>query len=86
MAYQRWRFRSVSDSQVDFLSPDVWRRAVTSNDRPLLARLFDAGVAGRPLSSLLLHKSREQGLFLGFAAWNEKEIDRAARIPGRIVR
>jgi GntR family transcriptional regulator / MocR family aminotransferase len=43
------------------------------------------GVA-RPLSSLLFHKSREQGLFLGFAAWNEKEIDRAARILGRIVR
>jgi GntR family transcriptional regulator / MocR family aminotransferase len=25
-------------------------------------------------------------LFLGFAAWNEKEIDHAARILGRIVR
>jgi hypothetical protein len=24
--------------------------------------------------------------FLGFAAWNEKEIDRAARILGRIAR
>jgi hypothetical protein len=86
MAYQRWRFRSLSDSQVDFLSPEVWRRAVTSNDRPLSAQLFDAGIVARPLSSLLFHKPGEQGLFLGFAAWNEKEIDRAARILGRIVR
>jgi GntR family transcriptional regulator/MocR family aminotransferase len=62
------------------------RCATASNDRLLSARLLDAGVVARPLSSLLFHKSREQGLFLGFAAWNEKEIDRAARILGRIVR
>jgi GntR family transcriptional regulator/MocR family aminotransferase len=35
---------------------------------------------------MLYHKTGEQGLFLGFAAWNEKEIDRAARVLGRIVR
>jgi GntR family transcriptional regulator/MocR family aminotransferase len=57
-----------------------------ANDRQLSARLLDAGVASRPLSSMLYHKTNEQGLFLGFAAWNEKEIDRAARILGRILR
>jgi GntR family transcriptional regulator/MocR family aminotransferase len=71
---------------VDFLSPDVWRRAVRSNDRLLSARLLDAGGVARPLSSLLFHKSREQGLFLGFAAWNEKEIDPPRASMGRIVR
>jgi GntR family transcriptional regulator/MocR family aminotransferase len=56
------------------------------NDHQLSALLLNAGVVARPLSSLFFHKSKEQGLFLGFAAWNEKEIDHAARILGRIVR
>jgi GntR family transcriptional regulator/MocR family aminotransferase len=57
-----------------------------ANDRQLSARLLEAGVVSRPLSSMLYHKTSEHGLFLGFAAWNEKEIDQAARILGRIVR
>jgi GntR family transcriptional regulator/MocR family aminotransferase len=57
-----------------------------ANDRQLSARLLEAGVVSRPLSSMLYHRTGEQGLFLGFAAWNETEIDRAARILGRIVR
>ena len=57
-----------------------------ANDQKLSARLLEAGVVSRPLSSMLYHKTGEQGLFLGFAAWNEKEIDRAARVLGRIVR
>jgi GntR family transcriptional regulator / MocR family aminotransferase len=56
-----------------------------ANDQKLSARLLEAGVVSRPLSSMLYHKTGEQGLFLGFAAWNEKEIDRAARVLGRIV-
>jgi GntR family transcriptional regulator/MocR family aminotransferase len=56
------------------------------NDQRLAAELRAAGVISRPLSSLLFHKTREQGLFLGFAAWNDKEIDEAAHILGRIVR
>ncbi len=56
------------------------------NDQRLAARLRDAGVISRPLSSLFFHKTREQGLFLGFAAWNEAEIDQAARVLGRIIR
>jgi GntR family transcriptional regulator/MocR family aminotransferase len=56
------------------------------NDRQLSARLLEAGVVSRPLSNMLYHRTNERGLFLGFAAWNEKEIDQAARILGRIVR
>ena len=58
----------------------------SSNDRKLSARLLEAGVVSRPLSSMLYHRTGDQGLFLGFAAWNEKEIERAARVLGRIVR
>jgi GntR family transcriptional regulator/MocR family aminotransferase len=56
------------------------------DDRQLSARLLEAGVASRPLSNMLYHRTSERGLFLGFAAWNEKEIDQAARILGRIMR
>jgi GntR family transcriptional regulator/MocR family aminotransferase len=64
----------------------VARCRASSNDRELAARLLDAGVVSRALSGLFFHKTREQGLFLGFAAWNEQEIDKAARILGRTVR
>ena len=57
-----------------------------ASDQELSARLLKAGVVSRPLSNMFYHRSREQGLFLGFAAWNENEIDQAARILGRIVR
>jgi GntR family transcriptional regulator/MocR family aminotransferase len=57
-----------------------------TNDEQLAARLFEAGVVSRALTRMLYHKTGERGLFLGFAAWNEKEIDQAARILGRIVR
>jgi GntR family transcriptional regulator / MocR family aminotransferase len=64
----------------------VARCRASSNDPELAARLLDAGVVSRALSGLFFHKTREQGLFLGFAAWNEHEIDQAARMLGRIVR
>jgi GntR family transcriptional regulator / MocR family aminotransferase len=57
-----------------------------ANDQELSARLLEAGVVSRPLSGMLYHRTNEHGLFLGFAAWNEKEIDQAAHILGRIVR
>ena len=62
------------------------RCSAPANDQQLSARLLEAGVVSRPLSSMLYHRANEHGLFLGFAAWNEKEIDQAARILGRIVR
>jgi GntR family transcriptional regulator/MocR family aminotransferase len=57
-----------------------------TNDQQLSARLLEAGVVSRALTKMLYHKTEERGLFLGFAAWNDKEIDQAARILGRIVR
>ncbi|MEA2914880.1 MAG: GntR family transcriptional regulator / MocR family aminotransferase [Bradyrhizobium sp.] len=57
-----------------------------ARDDQLSARLLEAGVVARPLSSMVFHKTKAQGLFLGFAAWNDMEIERAARILGRIVR
>ena len=57
-----------------------------TNDQQLSARLLEAGVVSRALTRMLYHKTEERGLFLGFAAWNDKEIDHAARILGRIVR
>ena len=52
------------------------------DDRKLSARLLQAGVVSRPLSNMLYHRSGEQGLFLGFAAWNEKG-DRPGRAHPR---
>jgi GntR family transcriptional regulator/MocR family aminotransferase len=57
-----------------------------TNDEQLAVRLLEARVVSRALTRMLYHKTGERGLFLGFAAWNEKEIDHAARILGRIVR
>jgi GntR family transcriptional regulator / MocR family aminotransferase len=57
-----------------------------TNDQQLAARLLEAGVVSRALTRMLYHRSAERGLFLGFAAWNDKEIDQAARILGWIVR
>jgi GntR family transcriptional regulator / MocR family aminotransferase len=62
------------------------RCAPRTNDEQLAARLLEAGVVSRALTRMLYHRAGERGLFLGFAAWNEKEIDQAARILGRIVR
>ena len=57
-----------------------------TDDEQLAARLLEAGIVSRALTRILYHRSAERGLFLGFAAWNDKEIDRAAHILGRIVR
>jgi hypothetical protein len=48
-----------------------------SSDRKIRA------LTARPLSEMLYHRSRERGLFLGFAAWNEAEIAAGARMLGR---
>ena len=60
------------------------RCRVRQDDRRLCARLAEAGVTARPLSSHFIGPATEQGLFLGFAAWTEKEIDAGARVIGRV--
>lgn len=52
------------------------------DDVKLSQRLGDAGVFTRPLSEMLYHRSSQRGLFLGFGAWNDAEIDAGARILG----
>jgi len=55
------------------------------DDVALSRRLEQAGVITRPLSEMLYHSSRERGLFLGFAAWNDAEIAAGARTIGQHV-
>ncbi|HET7888427.1 MAG TPA: aminotransferase class I/II-fold pyridoxal phosphate-dependent enzyme, partial [Bradyrhizobium sp.] len=62
------------------------RCAPSTDDAALSRRLRQAGVVARPLSEMLYHRARERGLFLGFAAWNQAEIDQGADIIGRQMR
>jgi GntR family transcriptional regulator / MocR family aminotransferase len=55
------------------------------DDRLLCARLAEAGVTARPLSRHYTGKATERGLFLGFAAWTDQEIDAGAHLIGRAV-
>ncbi len=55
------------------------------DDRLLCARLAEAGVTARPLSNHYIGKATERGLFLGFAAWTDQEIDNGANLIGRVV-
>jgi GntR family transcriptional regulator/MocR family aminotransferase len=43
-------------------------------------------VTTRPLSRHFIGCIAAQGLFLGFAAWNEREIDAGAAIIGDVLR
>jgi GntR family transcriptional regulator/MocR family aminotransferase len=56
------------------------------DDRAISARLAELGVTGRPLSMYFTGPVAGQGLFMGFSAWNEQEIDKAAAIVGQVLR
>ena len=56
------------------------------DDNDITRRLAVAGVTARPLSRHFTGKITGQGLFLGFAAWNEQEIDAGADIIGKVLR
>jgi GntR family transcriptional regulator / MocR family aminotransferase len=56
------------------------------DDVDLAERLAKAGVTARPLSSHFTGAITDRGLLLGFAAWNEREIDAGAAIIGRLMR
>ncbi len=56
------------------------------NDIAIAARLARLGVMSRPLSRHFTGEIAAQGLFLGFAAWTEKEIEAGAEIIGRLIR
>lgn len=56
------------------------------DDRAISARLAELGVTARPLSMHFTGPATAQGLFLGFAAWNEREIDKAVAVIGQVLR
>jgi len=56
-----------------------------SDDCRLAADLAKAGIMARPLSRHFTGKATEQGLFLGFAAWNDSEIDAGADRLGNVI-
>ena len=56
------------------------------NDIAMAARLAGQSVMTRPLSRHFTGEIGGQGLFLGFAAWTEPEIDAGAEIIGRLMR
>lgn len=56
------------------------------DDRAITTRLANAGATVRPLSGHFIGERTEPGLFLGFAAWNESEIDAGADIIGQMIR
>jgi GntR family transcriptional regulator/MocR family aminotransferase len=56
------------------------------DDRDVSLRLRDAGVTVRPLSHFFTGRVADRGLFLGFAAWNDDEIDAGADAMGDVMR
>ena len=56
-----------------------------SDDCRLVADLAGIGITARPLSRHFTGKVTEHGLFLGFAAWNETEIDAGAELIGTAI-
>lgn len=56
------------------------------DDRAIANRLAAAGITARPLSPHFTGQVTGQGLFLGFAAWTEDEIDMAAAMIGDVLR
>lgn len=64
----------------------VARLGPLRDDRAVCRRLAEVGVTARPLSGHYFAEPRSQGLFLGFAAWNESEIDTGVQTLARVMR
>jgi GntR family transcriptional regulator/MocR family aminotransferase len=56
------------------------------SDLDIAERLAELGVTARPLSWHFTGEITGQGLFLGFAAWTEREIDAGAGVIGGVMR
>ena len=56
------------------------------DDHEVAARMIGNGVSLRPLSPHFVGRIRDRGLFLGFAAWNAREIEKGAEIIGAVLR
>jgi GntR family transcriptional regulator/MocR family aminotransferase len=72
-------------------SPDGGMQVVAQlgplhRDDEVCRRLAEVGVVVRPLSRHYFDETKAQGLFLGFAAWNETEIDVGVQVIARVMR
>jgi len=56
------------------------------DDGDVSRRLAEVGVVARPLSPHYFEQPKAQGLFLGFAAWNEAEIDAGIQVMAHVMR
>lgn len=56
------------------------------NDRAVAAQLIEDGIAVRPLSPHFVGRITDRGLFLGFAAWTTREIEKGAELIGAVLR
>ncbi len=56
------------------------------DDREIAAQLIEQGIAVRPLSPHYVGRVTDRGLFLGFAAWNAREIEKGAERIGAVLR
>ncbi len=56
------------------------------DDAEVAARLAEAGVTARPLSRHFTGDITARGLFLGFAAWNDAEIETGVDLIGKVLR
>ncbi|WP_024511134.1 PLP-dependent aminotransferase family protein [Bradyrhizobium sp. ARR65] len=56
------------------------------DDHEVAGRMVDNGISLRPLSPHFLGRVTERGLFLGFAAWNAREIEKGAERIGAVLR
>lgn len=64
----------------------VARLGPLRDDHAVCGRLAEVGVTARPLSGHYFAEPKAQGLFLGFAAWNESEIDTGVQTLARVMR
>ena len=82
---------AVADARLTVVPPSGGMQLVVdlesrADDCEIAAHLGKAGVAARPLSRLFIGEMRGRGLFLGFAAWNEREIDAGVDVIDQVMR
>jgi GntR family transcriptional regulator / MocR family aminotransferase len=83
--------KSAAGDRLTIIPPSGGMQLVASlggraDEHEIAARLAEHGVAVRPLSPHFVGRVTDRGLFLGFAAWNEREIEQGAEIIGRVLR
>ena len=79
-------------SALTYMGRKVYQPLLSGSGRPhgddleIAARAAALGLSARPLSPHFVGRVTDHGLFLGFAAWNAREIEQGAEILGRVLR